>query len=304
MEVAGEPGVQQVSGQRPTALIAESDRGMRELLRVHVQNLGYEAILAADALTAGRAIVQGAASIDVMIVNAQLPFMSGIDLVATMIADTSLRFVPTIFVCASDAEARRVDILGVPCLIAPFSAEDFHELIRRVTRQRADRPAPKAEAPSMRQRLDELTVPVPVLKRALRIVVADDEADTVTSLVAILCQEGHRVFGSRSAPDILPEVRRNKPDAVILDIDMPMISGLAIARGIRDIYGDSSPLLIAVSGKWVGQTDRMLAELAGFDYFLQKPCHPDSLLALLERPLQGGEQSSGSTCEPSPTFPN
>jgi len=42
-------------------------------------------------------------------------------------------------------------------------------------------------------------------------------------------------------------------------------------------------LLLAVSGKWFGQTDRMLAELAGFDYFLQKPCHPDALLALLER---------------------
>jgi two-component system, cell cycle response regulator DivK len=99
----------------------------------------------------------------------------------------------------------------------------------------------------------------------------------------------------------LPEVRLNKPDAVILDIDMPGISGYAIAREIREIFGDSSPMLIAVSGKWVGQTDRMLAELAGFDFFMQKPCHPDALLALLEqkqaKPLQPGE-----SCERSPIF--
>ena len=154
----------------------------------------------------------------------------------------------------------------------------------------------------MRQRLDDLTVPVQPLARALRVVIADDEPDTVSSLMAILCHEGHRVFGSRNAPDIIPEVRRNKPDAVILDIDMPKISGFALAREIREMYGDASPLMIAVSGKWVGQTDRMLAQHAGFDYFLQKPCHPDVLLAMLQRPRPSGSESDDFWCGPFPTF--
>lgn len=124
------------------------------------------------------------------------------------------------------------------------------------------------------------------LKRALRVVLVDDEPDTVMSLAAILRDEGHNVFESHHSPQVLPEVRQHKPDAVVVDIDMPHLSGLAVARGIRELFGDASPLLIAISGKWLGQTDQMLAEVAGFDHFLQKPCHPDALLALLDR-LQG-----------------
>jgi DNA-binding response OmpR family regulator len=265
----------------PTVLVAESDLRLRDLLRVHMENLGYEAILAPDAMVAGRAILQSSDSIDVLLVGAQLPFMSGTELVATMIADTSLRFIPTILVCTNEFDARRADTLGVPCLVTPFSVEDLAALVRSVKEKRDTRPECRIEPRSMRQRLGDLTVPVEPIKRTLRIVIADDEPDTVTSLMAILCHEGHRVFGSRNAPDVMPEVRRNKPDAVILDIDMPKISGFAIARDIREMYGDASPLLIAISGKYVGQTDRMLAENAGFDHFIQKPCDPNFVIQLL-----------------------
>ena len=134
-------------------------------------------------------------------------------------------------------------------------------------------------------------MPVAPFTRPLRIVIADDDADTVTSLAAILRDEGHSVFGTQHPAEVIPEVRRNNPDALILDIDMPGISGYTIAREIRATFGEVSPLLLAVSGKWFGQTDRMLAELAGFDYFLQKPCHPDALLALLERHRQAAPRA-------------
>ena len=39
--------------------------------------------------------------------------------------------------------------------------------------------------------------------------------------------------------------------------------------------------MIAISGKWTGQTDRMLSKLAGFEYFLEKPCDPQVVLSLL-----------------------
>ncbi|HET7672148.1 MAG TPA: response regulator [Burkholderiales bacterium] len=117
--------------------------------------------------------------------------------------------------------------------------------------------------------------------RSLRLVVGDDERDTVTTLAAILADEGHYVMPVYSGPGVLAEVKRVVPDAVIVDIDMPDISGLSVARELRRIYGDLSPLLIAISGKFVGETDRMLSELAGFHHFLQKPCAPSALLELL-----------------------
>jgi DNA-binding response OmpR family regulator len=220
----------------------------------------------------------------VLIIDAELPFMSGIDFISTLIADNSLPFIPTILISANERDASRADVLDVPSLIAPFTAKELLDLVAATVARRGGKlVTADGRRASMRARLDELTVPIEPLRRPLRVVVADDEPDTVTSLMEILCHEGHSVFGTHHPADILPEVRANKPDAVVLDIDMPGISGFALAREIREQFGDSSPLLVAVSGKWYGQTDKMLAQLAGFDCFLQKPCEPAALLKLLEQ---------------------
>ena len=119
-------------------------------------------------------------------------------------------------------------------------------------------------------------------RRALRIVVADDERDTVTTLSAILRDEGHDVFPAYKGIEVLREIGSRKADALVVDIEMPGISGYTVAREVREMFKRSPPLLIASSGKWIGQTDKMLATLAGFDHFLQKPCDPNVLIGLLE----------------------
>jgi CheY-like chemotaxis protein len=120
----------------------------------------------------------------------------------------------------------------------------------------------------------------------LHLVVADDETDTVDTLSAILSDEGHSVVAVSKGPDAIRHARASRPDALILDIDMPGMSGYTVAREVCTMYEAAPPMLVAISGKWVGQTDRMLADLAGFTHFLQKPCDPRSLLELLE-PLRG-----------------
>lgn len=119
-------------------------------------------------------------------------------------------------------------------------------------------------------------------RRTLHLLIADDERDTVQTLGTILSDEGHDVIGAYKGPAVIAQARTRKPDALILDIDMPGMSGYSVAREIRSMFEQSPPLLIAISGKWVGQTDRMLADLAGFTHFLQKPCDPQVLLQLLE----------------------
>lgn len=117
---------------------------------------------------------------------------------------------------------------------------------------------------------------------ALRIVVADDEPDVVLTLSAILADAGHEVTQASKGPQVIALARREKPDAVICDIDMPGMSGYTVAREIREMYPVDAPLLVCISGKWVGQTDKMLADLAGFSHFLQKPADPQLVLRLLE----------------------
>lgn len=119
-------------------------------------------------------------------------------------------------------------------------------------------------------------------RRPLHLVVADDERDMVATLSALLRDEGHSVSEAHSALSVLAQIRERLPDAVIVDINMPGVSGYDVAREARRIYGEGAPLLIAISGKYTGQTDRMLARLAGFDHFLPKPCDVTALLDLLE----------------------
>src|SRR4051812_47930527 len=95
--------------------------------------------------------------------------------------------------------------------------------------------------------------------RALRLVVADDERDIVDTLAAILRDAGHEVYGVYSGADVLPTVRFVRPDAVIMDIALPAMSGYAIAQELRHTFTDlRRPLLIGMSGKWKERSDQLI----------------------------------------------
>jgi DNA-binding response OmpR family regulator len=121
----------------------------------------------------------------------------------------------------------------------------------------------------------------------LRILVADDERDTATTLAIILRNEGHEVQTVLRGDEALEMCRLFRPDVVIADINLPGVSGYAIARELRERHHDLAPLMIAVSGKWTSTADRFLGQAVGFDHYLLRPCDPDALLPLLE-PLRRG----------------
>lgn len=116
----------------------------------------------------------------------------------------------------------------------------------------------------------------------LRILVADDERDTVDSLALLLKNEGHVVRAAYTGKDVLSALSLFRPDAVIIDIGLPGVSGYAIAQAIRNSFTEiRKPLLIAITGLWKETPDRLVAEQVGFDHFLLKPCKPDELIRLL-----------------------
>jgi len=120
-------------------------------------------------------------------------------------------------------------------------------------------------------------------ERALRIIVLDDDADTVETLSAVLRQVGHDVYGVSNGKEVLPTARFVRPDAIILDISVPGMSGYAVAQTIRQSFTEARrPLLIAISGVWKEASDRQVAQQVGFDHHLIKPCDPQDVLALLE----------------------
>jgi DNA-binding response OmpR family regulator len=116
--------------------------------------------------------------------------------------------------------------------------------------------------------------------RSLRVLIADDDPDTVLTLEIVLRDEGHEVRGVYRGSDVLTAVRRFAPHAIIVDINMPDLDGYDVARAIRTRNGNV--LLIAISGVYKAGPDRMLAGMVGFDHFLPKPYAASDVLRLLE----------------------
>ena len=118
-------------------------------------------------------------------------------------------------------------------------------------------------------------------ERPLRVLVADDERDTVLSLSMLLRNEGFEVKGVYRGAQVLDSLRTFDPDVVLVDIAMPDLSGFDVARAIREVCGAGRPKLIAISGRFKQGADRILSQLSGFNHHLGKPYDGQVLLELL-----------------------
>jgi DNA-binding response OmpR family regulator len=117
----------------------------------------------------------------------------------------------------------------------------------------------------------------------LRILLVDDDADTVNTLAFILRDEGYVVQPAYTGSEALSAVRLFRPDVVIHDISVPGMSGYAVAQSIRYGFTDvRRPFMIAISGVWKQLPDRKVAEQTGFDAYLTKPCDTAALLRLVD----------------------
>ena len=201
---------------------------LRGLLHVHLVNAGFRVMLAADALVAGRTLLEMADELHVLLVDAELPYLSGVEFVSTLIADRTLPYVPVVMIARHEQIAQRTELLGVPCLTMPISADTLISTIEESidrTRPPAGGSGDEAE-PRMQRwldhsdrrstRRDSRGGATAGSARPLRLVIADDEPDTVTSLMAILNDEGHSVFGTHRGGEVISTVRVERPDAVIL----------------------------------------------------------------------------------------
>jgi DNA-binding response OmpR family regulator len=117
----------------------------------------------------------------------------------------------------------------------------------------------------------------------LRVLVVDDDRDTVNTLTFILQDEGYVVQPVYTGNEALSRVRLFRPDVIIHDIAVPGMSGYAVAQAV--LYGFTDvrrPYMIAISGVWKELPDTKVAQQMGFDHYLTKPCDTTVLLRLMD----------------------
>jgi CheY-like chemotaxis protein len=114
----------------------------------------------------------------------------------------------------------------------------------------------------------------------LRLMVVDDNEDAAAMLAMLLEASGHQVIVEHRSPQALERARKEVPQVCLLDIGLPEMDGLELARRLRAQPETAHVLLIAVTGYGQDQ-DRKETLAAGFDHHLVKPVDMEKLAAIL-----------------------
>ena len=124
----------------------------------------------------------------------------------------------------------------------------------------------------------------------MRILVVDDDLAVCRSIDRALRLEGYEVDTVASGGEALEAVASNSPDALVLDLQLPDVDGLAVCRRIREA-GDDIPILMLTARH--GIDDRVQGLDAGADDYLVKPFALEELLARLRALLRRRFESEG-----------
>jgi len=108
------------------------------------------------------------------------------------------------------------------------------------------------------------------------ILVVDDDPRITSLLRRVLAYEGYSVAVAATGEDAFARTLEHPPDLVVLDIMLPGIDGLEIARRLR-MAGDNVPILMVTARDAVA--DRVQGLATGADDYLVKPFAPEELVA-------------------------
>ena len=115
---------------------------------------------------------------------------------------------------------------------------------------------------------------------SLRVLVVDDNVDTVTTLALLVKESGHDVRTAYDGSTVLEAALDYRPNVVLLDIGLPGLNGFEVAKQLRQQPALQNAVLVAMTG-YGGVSDRQRSQDAGFDHHLVKPGDFGKLLQIL-----------------------
>jgi CheY-like chemotaxis protein len=119
------------------------------------------------------------------------------------------------------------------------------------------------------------------------ILLVDDYPDAVDVLAIYLRGVGFTVLTACDGQDALRQAEDAVPHLIVMDLEMPVMSGYEVAVELRGREATRHiPLIAATGHSHSRQIDE--ARQAGFDAVIVKPCDPDELVTTIHRLLQAG----------------
>lgn len=134
-------------------------------------------------------------------------------------------------------------------------------------------------------------IPKPVTTSRVRVLIVDDDAAVLSLLADFFTERGDTVETAESGLDALEAIRRQRPDAVLLDIRMPGPSGVEVLRRIREI--DPALAVIMITANDDEALARETLRMGALDY-IAKPFD----FTYLERAMAVALLGAGRIAEP------
>ena len=113
-----------------------------------------------------------------------------------------------------------------------------------------------------------------------KVLLVDDNADAVAVIAAWLKHVGHEVHEARDGFTGAELARKVRPDFLFLDLGLPGLDGLAVARQLRHDPQLKDMRIVAMTGSG-REDDRQAAREAGIDQYLLKPIDLEFVRSLL-----------------------
>lgn len=118
-----------------------------------------------------------------------------------------------------------------------------------------------------------------------KILVVEDNEKNMYLMSFILTKSGYEVIKCGSGEDAVETAIKEKPDLVIMDVQLPGIDGLEATKRIRASEADGKlPIIAVTSYAMTGDKERVLA--AGCNGYIEKPINPETFLAEIQRYLK------------------
>jgi DNA-binding NtrC family response regulator len=122
----------------------------------------------------------------------------------------------------------------------------------------------------------------------LKVLIADDEIEFASTLVARLKLRNFQATMVNSGKAALAAIEEEQPDVLILDLKMPDLDGLEVLASLKENYPDLAVIILTGHGSF--EAGRQGMELGAYDYIM-KPVDLNLLLVKIEDAYQAGTGS-------------
>jgi DNA-binding response OmpR family regulator len=117
------------------------------------------------------------------------------------------------------------------------------------------------------------------------ILIVEDDRETAHMIEVILGLEGYSTSSVHHGVDIREQVKRVKPDLIVLDIMLPIVSGMEVLHQLKDDE-EMKDIPVVICSVRYSEKDKQLAMEGGADGYVVKPFDPESLVKAIEKALQ------------------